>query len=140
MPQGPHQSSDGTATERRLGTGDGMDRIVLRGIRCMPRIGVTAEERRRPQDCRVDVEIEVDLAAAARSDDLRDTLDYAAVFAAVVDLARGEEFALLERFAGRLEEELRRFIPTGAVLIRVEKLRPPLPGALDSAGVEIRRS
>jgi len=105
----------------------------------MPRIGVTAEERQRPQDCRVDVEIETDLSRAARSDDLRDTLDYGLVFAAVRRLARDEEFALLERFAGRLEEELRRTTPAGALVIRVQKMRPPLPGALDYAGVEIRR-
>lgn len=116
-----------------------MDRIILRGIRCLIRVGVTAEERRRPQDCRVDVEVEADLGRATRSDDLRDTLDYAAIFTAVLALARDEEFALLERFAGRLVEELRRFVPTGALVIRVHKLQPPLPGVLESAGIEIHR-
>jgi dihydroneopterin aldolase len=116
-----------------------VDRIILRAIRCMIRVGVSAEERQRPQDCLVDVEVEADLARAARSDDLRDTLDYAGIFAAVLGLARDEEFALLERFAGRLVEELRRTVPTGAIVIRVHKLRPPLPGVLESAGVEIHR-
>jgi dihydroneopterin aldolase len=116
-----------------------LDRIVLRGVRCLLRIGVTPEERRKPQDCRVDVELEADLAHAARTDDVRDTIDYAAVFDVVRNLARDEEFALLERFAGRLEEELRRSTHAGALVIRVQKLRPPLPGVLDFVGVEIRR-
>jgi dihydroneopterin aldolase len=116
-----------------------MDRIVLSGIRCTLRVGVTPEERQHPQDCSVDVELETDLAGAARSDDLRDTIDYAVVFDLVQGMARDEEFALLERFAGRLVEELRRSTHTGALVIRVRKLRPPLPGALDFAGVEIRR-
>ena len=106
----------------------------------MLRVGVTAEERRQPQDCRVDVEIETDLTAAAQSDDLRDTLDYATVFDLVRGLARDEEFALLERFAGRLEVELRRSKISGPLVIRVRKMQPPLPGGLDYAGIEIRRA
>lgn len=116
-----------------------MDRVVLSGIHCRLRIGVTAEERRSPQDCRVDVEMERDLSRAMRSDDLHDSIDYARVFEIVEGLAREEEFALLERFAGRLEDELRHTFAFEGLVLRVKKLRPPLAGSLDFAGIEIRR-
>jgi dihydroneopterin aldolase len=116
-----------------------MDRVLLAGIRCRMHVGCTAEERERPQDCLVDVELECDLTRAASTDDLNDSLDYARVFDLVQTLARSESFALLERFAGRLEEELRRAVRFRSVLIRVKKMHPPLSGALEYAGIEIRR-
>ena len=119
--------------------GSRMDRVILSGVRCALRVGVAEEERREPQECLVDVELECDLTAAARSDDVRDTIDYARVFDLLQGLSRDEDFALLERFAGRLEEEIRRIVRCEALLIRVKKLHPPLPGSLDYAGIEIRR-
>ena len=116
-----------------------MDRVILSGMRCRLRLGVTPEERLVQQDCLVDVELERDLSLPMQTDDLHDTLDYSQVFELVQGLAREEEFGLLERFAGRLEAELRRTVPFDGLLIRVKKLRPPLAGALDYAGVEIRR-
>jgi dihydroneopterin aldolase len=116
-----------------------MDWIILSGIRCRLRIGVTSEERRIPQDCLVDVELGRDLSQPMRTDDLHDSLDYARVFEIVQGLAREEKFALLERFAGRLEDELRRSVEFSGLVLRVKKLRPPLAGSLDFAGVEIRR-
>ena len=116
-----------------------MDRVLLAGIRCRMRVGCSAEEREQPQDCLIDVELECDLTRAASTDDLNDSLDYGRVFELVQTLARGESFALLERFAGRLEEELRRTVRFHSVLIRVKKLHPPLPGELEYAGIEIRR-
>lgn len=116
-----------------------MDRVLLSGVRCALRVGVEAEERRTPQDCLVDVELGRDLSPALRSDAVRDTIDYGRVFKLVQELARAEEFALLERFAGRLEEELRRTFHFESLVIRVKKLRPPLPGAVEFAGIEIRR-
>jgi dihydroneopterin aldolase len=117
-----------------------MDLVVLRGVRCALRVGVSVAERRVPQDCLVDVELGADLQRAQRSDDVRDTIDYALVFDLVHQLAREEEFALLERFAGRLEEELRQSTHFESLVIRVNKLRPPLRGAMDYAGIEIRRT
>ncbi|MFQ5600705.1 MAG: dihydroneopterin aldolase [Candidatus Krumholzibacteriia bacterium] len=117
-----------------------MDRIILSGIRCRVRVGASPEERLSPQDCLVDVELERDLSRPARTDDLHDTLDYAQVFELVQGLAGEEEFALLERFAGRLEEELRHAVQFDALVIRVKKLHPPLPGPVHYAGIEIRRS
>ena len=119
--------------------GVAMDRVLLSGVRCALRVGVAAEERRTPQDCLVDVELGRDLAAAMGSDVVEDTIDYGRVFELVQGLARTEEFALLERFAGRLEEELRRSIHFQSLVIRVKKLRPPLPGSMEFAGIEIRR-
>jgi dihydroneopterin aldolase len=116
-----------------------MDRVVLCGIRCRLRVGVTVEERRSPQDCLVDVELERDLSRPMRTDDLHDSLDYAPVFETVQGIAREEEFALLERFAGRIEEELRRTVAFDSLVLRVKKLRPPLSGSLDYAGIEVRR-
>ena len=116
-----------------------MDRILLSGVRCSMRVGATPEERRQPQDCLVDVELEHDLSRAARTDDLRDTLDYSQVYELIQRLSREGEYALLERFAGRLEEELHRRLGVQALRIRVKKLHPPFAGPVDYAGIEIRR-
>jgi dihydroneopterin aldolase len=117
-----------------------MDRVILNGIRCQLRVGVLAEERRVPQDCLVDVELGRDLRRPMHTDDLLDSLDYARVFEIVQDLAREEDFALLERFAGRLEDELRAALQFESLLLRVKKLRPPLGGTVDFAAVEICRA
>src|SRR6187551_2197574 len=116
-----------------------MDRVVLSGIRCRLRVGVTQQERLHPQDCLVDVELGTDLSRPMQTDDLHDSIDYARVFAIVQGLAREEEFALLERFAGRLEAELQKACRYGELLLRVKKLQPPLPGELEFAGIEVRR-
>ena len=116
-----------------------MDRVILSGIRCRLRVGVSPEERRNPQDCLVDVELERDLSRPMQTDDLQDALDYAQVFDLVQGLALEEEYVLLEGFAGRLETELRRALRFDGLVLRVKKLRPPLAGSLDYAGIEIRR-
>ena len=50
-----------------------------RGLRALGVHGVLPEEQVRPQPFEVDVELIVDLAAAAASDRLDDTVDYGAV-------------------------------------------------------------
>ncbi len=116
-----------------------MDRVILSGIRVRMRVGVTPAERRVPQDCVVDVELDRDLSRAMQTDELHDSLDYARVFEIVLGLAREGEFALLEGFAGALEKELRRAIAFDDLTIRVRKSKPPLAGSLDFAGIEIHR-
>ncbi len=116
-----------------------MDRVILSGIRCWLRIGVTERERQNPQECRVDLELERDLAPAMRSDDLQDALDYARVLTIMRELTQEREYALLEGFAGALESALRRHCEFAGLTIRVKKLHPPLEGELDYAGIEVRR-
>lgn len=117
------------------------DTIELRGLRAMGICGALAEEQARVQPLEVDLDVAADLAAACRSDDLADTIDYSALSAAVARVITTERFVLLERLAERLAEAVLACDPrVDRVTIAVRKLRPPVPEALDTSGVRIVRS
>lgn len=118
-----------------------MDRIVLRGLRAVGVHGVLPEERERAQPFEVDVDVEADLSVAASTDDLGDTIDYGALVELVSRVVTTESHALLERLAGRIAEEVLAFDDRAfSATVSVWKLRPPVPLALDRAGVTITRS
>ena len=87
----------------------------------------------------VDVELSVDLAAAATSDDLRTTVDYGLVAARIVEECTKERVNLLERLAGRLAGILLGEFPCTEVRVRVRKLTPPMEGLQGIPGVELVR-
>lgn len=76
-----------------------MSAIQLRGVRCRAKVGVPDWERRKRQLVVLDLTLSLDLAAAAASDDLKDSVDYGAVEAAVRKSVESGEFRLLERLA-----------------------------------------
>jgi len=116
------------------------DRIELRGLRLMGIHGALAEEQGRPQPFEADLDVEVDLAAAARSDDLSDTLDYAALVEAMVRVVGSERYVLLESLAERMAEVVMADEGVRAVTIAIRKLRPPVAADLSTAGVRITRA
>jgi dihydroneopterin aldolase len=115
------------------------DRIVLRGMRFEGRHGVSDEERELPQEIEVDVEVETDLTAAGKSDDLADTINYAPLVKLVRRVVEDRSFKLLEGIAGTIADEVLATTAAAAVLVRVRKLAVPIDADLDFAGVEIRR-
>lgn len=117
-----------------------MDTIELRGIRAVGIIGVLSEERRRPQPFEIDLDIELDLAAAGRSDDLLDTLDYGPPLQTVQRIIAEEGHELLERVATRIIEEVLADERVDAVEVVVRKLRPPVPVDVSTTSVRMRRS
>ncbi len=116
------------------------DRIELRGLRASGICGVLPEEQERAQPLEVDLDIEADLGAASRSDDLDDTVDYSSVLAMVEAVVTTERFALLERLAGRLADAVLELPGTDSVTVSVRKLRPPVPQQLDTTGVRVTRT
>lgn len=120
--------------------GDLEGRILLSGLRVMGRHGVLPEEKERAQPFEVDLEIETDLAEAARSDDLAAALDYGKVATAVAGVVSGESFDLLEALAEAISRAVLADDRAGAVTVTVRKLRPPVPLDLASAAVSLRRS
>jgi dihydroneopterin aldolase len=118
-----------------------VDQIRLDGLRVVGTHGVLPEEQARAQPFAVDIVLSVDLAAAARTDDLADTVDYGEVTTVVAGVVEGEHFALLERLAGRITEVVLALDDRiGAVDVTVTKLRPPVPFDLSSASVRLVRS
>ncbi len=116
------------------------DRIELRGLRAVGRCGVLPEEQLRPQPLQVDLDIEVDLAAAGASDDLGDTVDYGALCDLVVGELTSRHVALLEHLAQVIADRVLADERVDAVTVALRKLRPPVPHQLDSSGVRIRRT
>jgi dihydroneopterin aldolase len=109
------------------------DAIELRGLRVLGRHGANPGERDRPQPFEIDVVLEVDLAAARRSDDLEDTLDYAAIDARIREIVTTTSFALLERLGQAILDALladRR--------IRVAEVSIAKPGLLAGATAVVR--
>lgn len=76
-----------------------LDCITLEGIACRVRLGVPPEERRKPQRVRIDIGMRLDLRRAGQSDDVRDTVDYAAIERVVRRRVESREFKLVERLA-----------------------------------------
>jgi 7,8-dihydroneopterin aldolase/epimerase/oxygenase len=116
------------------------DRIELRGLRVLALCGVLPEERERVQPFEIDLDVEADLAAAGGSDALADTIDYGRLCATVEGIAANEQFALLERFAQRVADEVLADPRARAVAVTVRKLRPPVPQQLSTSGVRIHRA
>ncbi len=113
-------------------------RIELRDLRVTGVHGVLDEERDRPQPFSVDLDVWLDVAAAASSDALGDTADYGALVEAAARTVTTSSFRLLEALAAAVasavldaDERARRVAAT------VRKLRPPVPRDLASAGVRV---
>ena len=110
--------------------------IRIRDMRFWGKHGANSGERNREQPIDVDVEIGIDLAPAASSDDLSDTLDYSAVYTACSQIVTQQSYALLEALADRIAAALCQYPKVIEVLVRVRKPRL-LEGATPE--IELRR-
>ena len=117
------------------------DHITLRGLVFYGYHGVNEEETRLGQRFGVDLTVWLDLEAAARSDDVADTVSYAALYKLVRAEVEGEPSKLLEHLAARI---LRGVLLSDRRIERVRvvltKPNPPLKGsALGEAAVSMER-
>lgn len=116
------------------------DRIELRGLRVMGVHGVLPEERERPQPFAVDLDVWLDARPAGASDDLADTVDYAALCSLAAGVVADRRFALLEALAEAVAGAVLDLSGrVRAVAATVRKLRPPVPFDLSSVGVRVVR-
>ncbi|MCB1039841.1 MAG: dihydroneopterin aldolase [Acidimicrobiales bacterium] len=116
------------------------DLIELRGLRLVGICGALPEERERAQPLEVDLDVEADLLPSGASDDLADTIDYGALCDVVAGVVGGGAPQLLEHLAAEIASAVLAVDARAmAVTVAVRKLRPPVPHALASSGVRIRR-
>ena len=116
------------------------DRIELRGLKVRGNHGVFDHERRDGQDFVVDVTVWMDLAPAAASDDLADTLDYGALAQRAAAIVGGEPLNLIEAVAGRVAEDVMTDVRVQAVEVVLHKPQAPIPLDFADVAVVARRS
>jgi dihydroneopterin aldolase len=115
------------------------DKILLIGAHFFARHGVSDDEQRLGGRYVVDVELGHDLAQAAASDNLADTVSYSDVYRTVREIVEGKSFRLIEALAETIAQTLLARYSAETVMVRVKKQPPPTDGIIDYAGVEIRR-
>ena len=102
--------------------------IELEGMEFKAYHGCLEQEKVRGNSFVVDFRGELDLAAAAESDNLNDSLNYADIYE-IVAYEMSIPSELLENVAGRIVKEIeKRFPELKAFSIRVSKKRPPVEG------------
>ena len=115
----------------------GGDRIHLHHLTFYGHHGVYEEERRLGQKIVIDLDLFVDLAAAGRTDDLADSLDYTLVYRLVRQVVEEKQFKLLEALAAAVARELLALPQVCGAVVQVRKMAVPLPAAY--VAVEIKR-
>jgi len=115
-----------------------LDTIAVRGIRAYGKHGANPGERDFMQPFDLELELDVDLRAARASDELADTLDYAALHAMVVRAVRERSYRLLERLGDVILAEILRDERIAAARLTIAKPNL-LAGATPAVTVRARR-
>ena len=116
------------------------DRIELRGLKVRGNHGVFDHERRDGQDFVVDITVWIDLAPAAASDDLADTVDYGGLAQRAADIVGGPARQLIETVAAEIADDVMRDERIHAVEVVVHKPGAPIPLEFVDVAVVARRS
>ena len=102
-----------------------MDKITICDLEVQYRVGVTEAERAQPQRLLLTLEIERDLAAAAGSDNLADTIDYDSVARRLLQFGDDCHWELIETVANEIAQMVREDYKAGRVTVEVKKFVIP---------------
>ncbi len=99
-----------------------MDTIFISNLVVEAHIGVTAHERDSTQRLAIALELEVDLADAALSDSLRDTINYSVIKKEVEQIVYGSRCVLLEKLAHEIITLVLSYDKVFGVTVEISKL------------------
>jgi dihydroneopterin aldolase len=114
-----------------------MDKIFLHELKIETIIGIWEWERKIRQTVVIDLEMSADIAKAAATDDVADTLNYKSVAKRVQGFVADSRFQLVETLAEKIAEIIRDEFDVAWVRVKVHK-----PGAIRGSrdvGIEIER-
>jgi len=114
--------------------------ILIKGIQLNAHCGVTETERGQPQPILVDLTFRCRNERAFESDQLTDTIDYAAITQCIRDTGEYQSFALLEALTEHLCHKLFQVFPLTHLKIWVRKIQPPMKDFTGSVGIQLIRS
>ncbi len=114
-----------------------MDKIFINNLRVIGILGIHPYEQRKPQRIRVNVEVTTDIVEAAKTDDVKQTVDYSMLTKHITHFMEANRFFTIEALIEALAQEILKFDRVEAVTLRIEK--PNAVPEAESVGVEITR-
>jgi len=119
---------------------DVSDRIELRGLKVRGNHGVFEHEKRDGQDFYVDITVWMDLAPAAASDDLDDTLDYGGLAEHAAAIVAGPSRDLIETVAAEIADGVMTDPRVRRTEVVLHKPSAPIPLTFADVAVVAHRS
>ena len=117
------------------------DQIFVTGLVLHAHHGVGDDERRIGQQFLVDLVLDLDLAAAAGSDKLADTVNYGELVDIVTAAFRAKRYRLVEAAAGAVADAILSAFPRVTRLqVTVHKPHAPIAAVFADVGVTLVRS
>jgi len=104
-----------------------LSKILIADLEVFFRVGVSNEERVKPQRLLLTVEMESDFSKAAKSDNIADTIDYFAVSQRLLKFGGGREWKLIEKLAADIADMILAEFKPQSVTVEVKKF--PIPQA-----------
>lgn len=118
------------------------DKIRIEKIRAYGYHGVFPHEKSQGQNFYVSLTLSLDLQAAGKSDDLEQTVNYAAVVARVVEIVSARPgFNLIEALAEKIAASLLCEFPrVDALEVEIHKPEAPIPTPFGDVIVSVSRT
>lgn len=117
------------------------DSVFINGLVLHAYHGVMPHEGKVGQSFILDLVLDIDLAAAAKSDKLADTVSYDAVTNVVSRTFTGKRYRLVEAAAGVVADAvLQNFPPIRSIRITVRKPHAPVAAVFTDVGVTLVRT
>lgn len=114
-----------------------MDTLFLHGFKIDTLIGVYEWERQQPQSLLLDIDMDIDLQPAARSDDVVDTIHYGHLAELLRSQLAQQQFYLLEALAEFVAELI--LGDYAAKWVRVRVVKPGILPHVREVGIQIER-
>jgi dihydroneopterin aldolase len=116
------------------------DKISIKGIKGYGYHGVFDFEKRDGQDFFVDLEIDIDLQGASKSDVLTDSVDYSLLTVIAKEAIEKLQFDLIERLAGFIADTIKEnFSRVEKIAVTVHKPSAPVQESVTDIAVTIVR-
>ena len=117
-----------------------MDSISVTGIRSYGYTGYLPEEQVLGQWFEVDLTLWLNLAPAAKSDDIADTFDYREAITLVKETVKASKFALVEKLIEAIAQKILDLDKVGKVRVKLSKPGAPIPEFGGRITLDITRS
>jgi dihydroneopterin aldolase len=117
------------------------DRIFIKALALHAYHGVMPHEAKVGQTFSLDLLLDVDLTASARSDMVKDTVSYDQVVAATTKAFCEKRYKLIEAAGGAVADAvLMQFARVTAVEVTIHKPHAPIPATFGDVGIVLKRA